>query len=188
MSTATLPLSSYTWFRMFWMRLARIWARPQHLIDSITASSLAVRTSFHPPGNASLSWAKARAEVMSVVFWESIVDTRESITERSLLFSYSPWRPARASRAAWASFAVGREKDGKRDEEVAVEVEVEGSCLTRLLDEDDSALTRRLTAPQLTGPGEGEGEGGEGRVRTRSGPWLTRAQCQVQCRLSRRAE
>jgi hypothetical protein len=36
-------------------------------------------------------------------------------------------------------------------------VEVEDSCLTRLLDEDDVALTLRLTAPQLTGPGEGGG-------------------------------
>ena len=51
---------------------------------------------------------------------------------------------------------MGREKVGKREEE-AVEVEVEDSCLTRLLDEDDADLTLRLTAPQLTGPGEGGG-------------------------------
>mmetsp|Transcript_9366 Transcript_9366/g.42647 ORF Transcript_9366/g.42647 Transcript_9366/m.42647 type:complete len:327 (+) Transcript_9366:392-1372(+) len=73
------PRSSTKVFRMTWMRLTLISASPPHRMASSTFVGFAVRTASHV-GNRCLRMANARCELVSVVFCERIVPTRESST------------------------------------------------------------------------------------------------------------
>ena len=78
-SMHAFPLSSWSVFRMTWMRRTLISASPPHFTAASTGRGSATRTDSHV-GNARFRLANATALVASVVFWDRMVPTKESST------------------------------------------------------------------------------------------------------------
>src|SRR5579863_7078058 len=93
--------------RICWIRRAFWSAMPPERMASATAPAGAARTSSQS-GNAALSWAKARSELMSEVCWDSTVATTSSMTGSRGLATNGLWlaRSRRCTEAIRAGSGV----------------------------------------------------------------------------------
>ena len=115
-SMLSSPRSTRRVPRIFLMTFARFSASPQHLISfSICPNRACSMASY--VGNRFFSCANARADVISVVFWDRIVRTRLSSTGtlRDVFFgtSISPWTETSSACARKASARDGLGQPGK---------------------------------------------------------------------------